>query len=136
MNSIKIKEELRKVNRNRKIRIVTLDYIIAACDNIINNYKGNKKNIRYLEISNKISVAKSYTWKVYYTKWHATLTEKGKIKKLEIEEEECTKTPFGVNEININVSIENIEKITGCDLKNASKKAIKVLENAILEGLC
>lgn len=130
----KWEKEIESANGSRRARIVTLQEIKEKVEKIVNEYSGNKKNIRYLEIENKISVSKSYNYCTYYTKWKATLTHEGNIKTLKCSEEKSQEKPFGEDSIIVNISIENIEKITGCKLENAKHSVIKLLKNSILEG--
>lgn len=122
----KAEQDLRKANRHRRERIMTLDEIENEVNGKVKNLlkQGMKKKyLNRLTIYNSHSLPKSYKYSAYYTHYCATLNKNGDIKKLIIIEDGCYKESYGGYDVNYNIDLKDND-FTPYQIKESLKKQI------------
>ena len=122
----KAEQDLKKANKHRRKRILTLDEIEDEIyDKVQDLLKQGmkKKYLNRLTIYNSHSLPKSYKYSAYYTHYCATLNKNGDIRKLIISEDSCYKKSYGRYDVNYNINLKDNDS-TPYQIKESLKKQI------------
>jgi hypothetical protein len=132
----KLRGELVKANGKRRVRTFdNLEEIEEIAYNKIKDFKGFKKNLKFLQVSNILYMCNNYHGDSYYTKFIATFNAQGLIRDIRVWESRAANKSYGEDDVVLEIPEKHINTIIGIpkDIK-LQKKYYDFLQEGIIEG--